>query len=73
MKSFFTWLVAIIIGAIFGYLVNVLTGYNLYLSIGIGIILGSTIGITINIHRKKQRSKIDRQVVPEAEEKDEQQ
>lgn len=51
MKSFFIWLIAVIIGGMSGFGVNYLIGWNIYLGIGAGIILGSSAGITINIHR----------------------
>ena len=51
MKSFFIWLIAVIIGGISGFGISYLIGFNVYLTVGLGIILGSTVGVTINIHR----------------------
>lgn len=54
MKSFFTWFIATLIGAAVGFGISWLTGLNIYLCIGIGIILGSSAGVTANIHRGEQ-------------------
>lgn len=54
MKSFFTWFIATLIGAAVGFGISWLTGLNIYLGIGIGIILGSSAGVTANIHRGEQ-------------------
>ncbi|MFD2533078.1 hypothetical protein [Gracilimonas halophila] len=53
MKSFFIWLIAVIIGGMSGFGVSYLIGYNMYLAVGLGIIFGSTTGVTINIHRDR--------------------
>lgn len=53
MKSFFIWLIAVIIGGMSGFGVSYLLGLNLYLTVGVGIILGSSAGVTINIHRER--------------------
>lgn len=53
MKSFFIWLIAIIIGGLSGFGVSYLTGLSIYLTVGVGIILGSSAGVTINVHRER--------------------
>jgi hypothetical protein len=69
MKSFLLWLLATILGAGIGYGVGWLTGINLYLCIGIGVIIGSSIGITSYIHREQQAMDIDRKFETFQEEK----
>lgn len=54
MKSIFIWLFAIVIGGSVGYGVGFLSELNMYLTIGLGIIVGSSIGVTINIHRERE-------------------
>lgn len=54
MKSFVFWFLATLIGAGIGYGISWLIGINPYLSIGIGLILGSSAGVTANIHRGEQ-------------------
>lgn len=51
MKSLFIWLLAVIVGGVSGFGVSYLFGISIYLSIFGGIILGSSVGFTINIHR----------------------
>lgn len=36
-----------------GFGVSYLIGFNMYLAVGLGIIFGSTTGVTINIHRDR--------------------
>lgn len=54
MKSFLIWLLATFIGTAIGFGISWLTGINLYLSLWIGIILGSSAGVTANIHRVRE-------------------
>lgn len=54
MKSFFIWFIALIVGALLGFGASYLIGLNVYLSVGVGIILGSSAGVTINVHREKE-------------------
>ncbi|MFP8489020.1 hypothetical protein ACKGJO_07940 [Gracilimonas sp. Q87] len=54
MKSFLIWLLATFIGAALGFGISWLTGINLYLSLGIGIILGSSAGVTANMDRVRE-------------------
>jgi hypothetical protein len=70
MKSFFIWLLAILFGAALGFGLNWLTGMNLYLCIGIGIILGNSAGITANIHRSREPIEFDSTLEIEASDAD---
>lgn len=54
MKSFIFWLAGLIIGALFGYAIAVFFELNSILAISCGIIVGSTMAITINILRSKE-------------------
>lgn len=54
MKSVLIWLLVTALGAGIGYGLSWLTGLNLYICIGIGAIIGSSIGVTANIHRDQQ-------------------
>ncbi|MCP9290449.1 hypothetical protein [Gracilimonas sediminicola] len=51
MKSFLTWITAVAIGGLIGYGASFLMEVGLALPIGIGVLIGSSVGITINIHR----------------------
>ncbi|MDR9419912.1 hypothetical protein [Gracilimonas sp.] len=53
MKSLFVWVLATLIGIALGFGLSWLTGFNIYLSTGIGAILGSSAGVTANIHRER--------------------
>lgn len=67
MKGFFIWLIAVIIGGASGYGSSFLIDLNMYLAVGLGIILGSTAGITINIHRDRDDELPDEQLPAESE------
>lgn len=54
MKSFLIWLIATFFGTALGYGLNWLTGLNIYLCLGIGAVIGSSAGITVNIHRERE-------------------
>ncbi len=54
MKSFLIWLLVTVTGAGIGYGISWLTGLNPYLCIGVGMVIGSSIGVTANIHRDQQ-------------------
>lgn len=53
MKSFLIWIFCLIIGAAAGFGISLLFDMNLYLLLGIGLIAGSSMGITWNIHRER--------------------
>lgn len=53
MKSVLIWLSAVVIGGGIGYGIGILSELNIYLTVGLGIIVGSSIGVTINIHRER--------------------
>lgn len=53
MKSVLIWLSAVVIGGGIGYGIGVFNDLNIYLTVGLGIIVGSSIGVTINIHRER--------------------
>lgn len=67
MKSFFIWLIAVIIGGASGYGSSFLIDLNMYIAVGLGIILGSTAGITINIHRDRDDELPDEEIPAESE------
>ncbi|MAL17600.1 MAG: hypothetical protein CL670_14575 [Balneola sp.] len=52
MKNTITWLCGILIGGLSGYGIGVLQTSNPYLWLAVGIILGSSIAVTYNIHRE---------------------
>ncbi|MEX0845741.1 MAG: hypothetical protein WD022_10680 [Balneolaceae bacterium] len=54
MKSFLIWFLTVFAGAGIGYALSFVLEVNFYLLIVAGIILGSTAGITINIHQEKE-------------------
>lgn len=54
MKNTIIWLCGILIGGLAGYGVGILQSTNPYFYIGLGIILGSTIAITFNVHREEE-------------------
>jgi|AntRauTorcE11897_2_1112592.scaffolds.fasta_scaffold01246_5 hypothetical protein len=54
MKSFFTWFVAVIVGGGLGFALSYFIDFNIYLAIGVGIIIGSSLGVTINIYREPE-------------------
>lgn len=54
MKSFLIWLLVTVTGAGIGYGISWLTGLNPYLCMGVGVVIGSSIGVTANIHRDQQ-------------------
>ena len=62
MKSFLTWITAAAIGGCIGYGISFLVEIGLALPIGIGVLIGSSAGITINIHRDN-----DLEIPPEEE------
>ncbi|MFN1834565.1 hypothetical protein AB2B38_004830 [Balneola sp. MJW-20] len=73
MKRFFRWLFYTLAGAAIGYSASFLIDMNEYLLMGIGIIFGSSIGITINIQESKDESfyrAIDREYEGEEESDD---
>ena len=54
MKSFFTWIAAMIMGGALGYGATHVFDASIYLLIGVGVLIGSSIGITLNIHREEE-------------------
>lgn len=54
VKSFFIWIGSVVLGAAIGYGLSYLVTMNLYLLIALGVIIGSSIGVTWNIHREKE-------------------
>ncbi|HET8864903.1 MAG TPA: hypothetical protein VFM80_04330 [Gracilimonas sp.] len=54
MKSTIIWLSAIVIGGLLGYGAIYFIDFNMYLAVGIGVLIGSSLGITINIHRERE-------------------
>lgn len=64
MKSFVYWLIATLFGFTLGYGLSWVTGLSIYLSLGIGVIIGSSVGVTFNIHRERD-SKIYKQEIEE--------
>ncbi|MTI87073.1 MAG: hypothetical protein FH748_03800 [Balneolaceae bacterium] len=55
MNRFLIWITGVIVGAAAGYIVGAITEIMNLITIGVGVILGSTIGITINMQRRKYR------------------
>lgn len=51
MKSFLTWITAVVIGGSVGYGVSFFLDAGIALPIAVGVLIGSSAGITINIHR----------------------
>ena len=51
MKNFLTWFTAVVIGGCLGYGIGFFIEVSAPLMIGIGVLIGSSVGITINIHR----------------------
>lgn len=54
MKSCFIWIAGTLLGAGAGYALSFLLDVNFLLLLFAGIILGSSIAITFNIHRDKE-------------------
>ncbi|HBQ58226.1 MAG TPA: hypothetical protein DD671_00965 [Balneolaceae bacterium] len=54
MKSFFIWIFFVILGVLAGYGVSFLINLNVYLLLGGGVIIGSSLGVTWNIHRERE-------------------
>lgn len=54
MNSLWIWLISIIAGALLGYLTGYFIEIPEFVLVGIGVIIGSSAGITINIHRDKE-------------------
>ncbi|WP_020402423.1 hypothetical protein [Gracilimonas tropica] len=54
MRSFLIWLLSVLLGGLAGYGTSYLVNFNLYLLIAFGVIIGSSIGITLNIHRERE-------------------
>jgi|AntRauTorckE6833_2_1112554.scaffolds.fasta_scaffold06705_3 hypothetical protein len=55
MKSIMIWLFAFILGGTTGYMIGYYFGLNVYLWAGLGVIIGSSAGITLNIHRSRDK------------------
>ncbi|MDR9415366.1 MAG: hypothetical protein RI564_03705 [Gracilimonas sp.] len=53
MKSFLIWVISVLAGACTGYILSLVLEVNIFLLIGIGVIMGSSAGITCNIHRER--------------------
>ncbi len=51
MKSFLTWITAVVIGASLGYGTSFFLEVGVALPIAVGVLIGSSVGITMNIHR----------------------
>lgn len=51
MKNLLVWLLATLVGGVIGYFFSWLTGMSIYLCVGCGVVLGSSLGVTMNIHR----------------------
>lgn len=56
MKSFIIWIVGTLLGAGTGYALSFLLDVNIFLLIFFGVILGSSVAITFNIHREKEEA-----------------
>lgn len=54
MKSFIIWLTAVIVGIATGFGISYMAEINLYVCLAVGVIVGSSVGITINIHREAE-------------------
>ena len=54
MKSFIFWISGTIAGALIGYGIAMIFDFNLFISVGCGLIFGSTTAITLNILRDKE-------------------
>ena len=54
MGSFFIWIACVLLGGLAGYGISYLVSFNTYLLIAFGVIIGSSIGITLNIHRERE-------------------
>lgn len=59
MKSILIWLIALIIGGLAGYIVGYSFGLNAFLWAGLGVIIGSSAGITINVHRMRDEKFVE--------------
>lgn len=68
MNRFLIWILGILVGAFLGYGVGFVTGLNLYLCMGTGVIFGSSIGITINMQRRKYRDFRKSSIAPDLDE-----
>lgn len=54
MRSVLIWLISTIMGALAGYgLSFLLTEINMFIQVAGGVIIGSSVAITINIHRER--------------------
>ena len=53
MKSTLIWIICVSLGAAAGYALSMVFAYNLYLLLLLGVIIGSSAGITWNIHRDR--------------------
>lgn len=71
MKRFFRWIFYVLAGAALGYIAGLFIGLNVYLLMGLGILLGSSAAITVNIQESKDESlyrAIDKEYWEEPEE-----
>ncbi|MEQ8523372.1 hypothetical protein [Gracilimonas sp.] len=59
MKNTIIWICGILIGGLAGYGVGLTQSSGLYFWVGVGIILGSTLAVTYNIHREEDDELLD--------------
>lgn len=61
MKPVLIWILGLCSGALCGWLAGLLTDYTLPVTMAAGIILGSSIAITVNMQRRKYRKLREKQ------------
>lgn len=59
MKSALIWIMAVSIGAGLGYVAHLLLGLNIWLLVASGGVVGSSVGITINIYNDEDEFDIE--------------
>lgn len=70
MKSFFIWLASALAGAMLGFALNYLIQFSYILLIIAGVIVGSSAGFTINIHREKENDLVTFEEVVKSDEEE---
>ena len=62
MKSILIWLIAFMLGGSAGYIVGYTFELNVLLWTGLGVIIGSSAGITINVHRPREEKFVENDI-----------